>query len=519
MKTGFQKAGLFFMVGVLAISASACSQKKDDESSGEVKQESIKQEAEKSETTNEEISNTESDEQKEVVSETFNDVPVKEVDASESDSDYYQKLWESEVYNYKLIRNIPTAYENESWENYCSVANILTKTENPENLTDTEKELIEKAQKVRKSLVQTKSIEDSIWYLWNNDMPMAEDASELKFTVESYDNSDFKPFLVPYLLEDQSEVKGNMIIIAGGGYSSRGNSGEGYPVAEAFEELGYNCYVLQRRVAPYSEDDIWMDMQRSIRLVRSKIDELKLGGEDCIAASGFSGGSGTILGAIAKYYGDVQPVITDDTYTPDAIDAYSADLTVACTMYGPNYASIQDYQGLVTENENLPAFFIGGGADDDLTYADDFKLAASVKGKAPAVEIHTFANVGHGFGVGITGTNSILWTQLADGFMQQVVSGGKIISASAEVEIPEEYTKKQTYTVKMGFGDADITYVANEDESKFYIYFTAFEDTQILEGTITDGVVTVTYDKTGFMSGDAQMIIDNADKNAWELIQ
>ena len=25
---------------------------------------------------------------------------------------------------------------------------------------------------------------------------------------------------------------------------------EGYPVAEAFQDLGYNAYVLQRRVAP-----------------------------------------------------------------------------------------------------------------------------------------------------------------------------------------------------------------------------------------------------------------------------
>lgn len=510
MKKGLKRAGIMLLISALVASMCACNQEK--KTVNETKQEVEKEKTEETETVA-----SESKEENNV--ETFNDVPIKEVDALESDTDYYKKLWEVEVYNYKLIRNIPTAYESESWENYCSSANILTKIENPEKLNDTEKELLEKAKNTRMSLVQIKSIEDSIWYLWGNDMPMAEDESSIQFSLESYDNSDFKPFIVPYLLDDQSIVKGNMIIIAGGGYSSRGNSGEGYPVADAFEDLGYNCYVLQRRVEPYSEEDIWMDMQRSIRLVRSKIDELNLGGEDCIAASGFSGGSGTILGTIAKYYGDVQPNITDKTYAPDEIDKYSADLTAVCTMYGPNYAGVKDFQGLETDNENLPGFFIGGGADDELTYEDDFKLAASVKGKAPAVEIHTFANVGHGFGVGITGTNSTLWPTLADGFIQQIVAGGKTESVSADVEVPEEYTKEQKYKVTMGFGDADITYAANDDESKFYVYFIAFEEVQIIEGTITDGVVTVTYDKSGFMSGDAQMIIDSADANAWEPIK
>lgn len=105
------------------------------------------------------------------------------------------------------------------------------------------------------------------------------------FTAESYDNADMKPFLVPYLVEDQLAAKGNMIVIAGGGYSSRGNAMEGYPIAEAFQDLGYNAYVLQRRVAPYSQEDTWLDMQRAVRYLRYNADSLGLGGMDCIAAA------------------------------------------------------------------------------------------------------------------------------------------------------------------------------------------------------------------------------------------
>lgn len=157
------------------------------------------------------------------------------------------------------------------------------------------------------------------------------------FTAESYDNADMKPFLVPYLVEDQLAAKGNMIVIAGGGYSSRGNAMEGYPIAEAFQDLGYNAYVLQRRVAPYSQEDTWLDMQRAVRYLRYNADSLGLGGMDCIAASGFSGGSGTILGEVANLYGDVQPTLYDADYASDAVDQMSADLDVVCPLYGPQY--------------------------------------------------------------------------------------------------------------------------------------------------------------------------------------
>ena len=42
------------------------------------------------------------------------------------------------------------------------------------------------------------------------------------------------------VLRDQGKVKGNVIIIAGGGSTHRNNVVEGYPVAEFFNKNGYN---------------------------------------------------------------------------------------------------------------------------------------------------------------------------------------------------------------------------------------------------------------------------------------
>ena len=275
---------------------------------------------------------------------------------------------------------------------------------------------------LRQALVQVKDEEDVVWPLWGNSMPVLTKEESLDFDKHPYDNPDFEPFLVPYLVEDQSQAKGNLIVVAGGGYTERANHLEGYPVAEAFHALGYNCYVLQRRVSPYIAKDIWQDMQRSIRLVRYEVEQRGLGGVDMIAATGFSGGSATVLGAIAYNYGDLQPEDLDDSYMPDEIDQLSSDLDAALCIYGPNYKPGHGgFQGLETENPNLPAFFLAVGMLDTTgAIADNITLADSVVERTPLLEYHAFANTRHGFGVGAEGTNSITWIPMADCFMQQV---------------------------------------------------------------------------------------------------
>ena len=77
-------------------------------------------------------------------------------------------------------------------------------------------------------------------------------------------------------------------------------------------------------------------------------------------------------------------------------------------------------------------------------------------------------------------------------------------------EAPEGYTQCEVFDGTYGFGDAEITAYTNDDFTAFYLAWEAFDEDQILEGTITDGIVEVTYDETGFMTGDAQLIWDDA---------
>lgn len=354
---------------------------------------------------------------------TYSDVPLKEVSVNSSDANYYKNLYEAELYNFKIIKDIPILYEDEQWNVYYNAGKRLLSI-NVSNITENQKSIIDSAKEERLKLLQIKSYTENVLFIWGDEMPSTVDSASLTFTPMSEDQSEFSPFLLSYLLEDQSQVKGNLIVISGGGYSSRANIAEGYPTAEAMNQLGYNCFILQRRVAPYNKEDTWMDLQRSIRYLRFNAETLELGGIDCIAAVGFSGGSSTLLGTISNLYGDVQPTIYDSSYIPDEVDAVNSDLTVAIPIYGPVYSGNfgDTYEGLVTDNPSLPAMLIIAGQNDTTGAPKDcITLFSSVTDKTD-VELYIFALNGHGFGAGKAGTNSQYWPNMAATFMEEIVA-------------------------------------------------------------------------------------------------
>lgn len=67
-----------------------------------------------------------------------NDVPLQQIAAEAGADNYYQEAIETEIYNYKLVRNLPTTFTQDTWETYCSLANGLMDLD-AENLADVQK--------------------------------------------------------------------------------------------------------------------------------------------------------------------------------------------------------------------------------------------------------------------------------------------------------------------------------------------------------------------------------------------
>ena len=258
----------------------------------------------------------------------------------------------------------------------------------------------------------------TVWEIWGENMACEEPAPTTGWEI-SYDNEGFRPFLNPYLIEDQAAVKGNVVIIAGGGSTHRNNVVEGYPVAEFFNENGYNAFVLQRRVNPYAAEDQWLDLGRAIRYIRYNAEEKGIGNTDVMIACGFSAGGMNIMSAIAKQYGHVTPDTVYPDYVCDDVDAMSADMTVAIPIYGLMTNDLD-----FSKNENLPAVFGVVGQKDGLS-AMILPSVITCNATFPDFSFYLAPDAVHGVGLG-NGTPNYVnaftqiaqWPQMAINFIE-----------------------------------------------------------------------------------------------------
>jgi len=318
--------------------------------------------------------------------------------------------------NFKIIQAFEPLYTAESYKEYSSVYTMQYKRNKD---VASAKAVIE----AQSCLQQTLTVEDGVWFLWGDSVgPIVDGESHTEEELDAafQDAYGFKPFLIKYLTDDPANAKGNIVVISGGAMSMRSNPAEGYPAAELFREQGYNCFLLQRRVAPYTPTNIYMDLQRAIRMVRYYAAQEGWGGQDLIAACGFSGGSGTILGTIRHCYGDRLPTYFDSDYVADEIDAINSDLDVAMILYGAyNQDGVGTYVG---DNPNLPAFYICHGMEDDtIPYTNAQELYDLVAPTVPA-QLYLVEGAKHGFGPGLSSTAAEgckLWPEQAMAFMEE----------------------------------------------------------------------------------------------------
>ncbi len=344
--------------------------------------------------------------------------PLKSDAAAKDDVTLYAgwERWDEETLKYmnmytalmekgEYIMERPKAYEYESFTKFYQLAfGLFLKVEAAGKLANKEDApMMEYAMKTMDEVVRIVDPEKVSWYIWGDTMPMADDADRYEF-FGCLDNEEWRPFLVPYMLGDQSRVKANIIVVAGGGYFLRSNIEEAYSTARVMNDLGYNCFVLQRRVSPYPAIDSSLDVQRAVRYLNHHAKEYGIAKIENMVTAGFSGGGGTITTAAKSLYGHVSPGTIYPGYVDDDIDKLDSDVDAMLVIYS---------SGDVTEckNPNYPAVFLAYGTLDGLVGgANDYYN--QLKQKGVFTEVHGFAGAPHGFGAGngipdFTGVNPL----------------------------------------------------------------------------------------------------------------
>lgn len=238
--------------------------------------------------------------------------------------------------------------------------------------------------------------QQQVLYLWEEDNAPAQ--TEYIVNNGRYsDDPDFRPYLTSYPVPEGVDIKGAVLICPGGAFQYRSDQPEGVDVAEALNAHGYQSFVVDYRLRPYTQQEGALDLARAVRFVRFHAEEYGIDPQD-IAVMGFSAG-GILSGEmLLNFDGDVLPTALAPDCQPDELDSVSAD-EAACGMiysfYGRLSVGTTDVD-LLRSGDLPPTFYCYGTRDP--FYKQFLANADAVEQAGVLVERLQLDNMPHGFG-------------------------------------------------------------------------------------------------------------------------
>ncbi len=207
------------------------------------------------------------------------------------------------------------------------------------------------------------------------------------------------PSITVYLPAKEKNTGAAIIIAPGGGHRELWIDHEGYNPAQWFSERGISTFVLKYRLAKedsstYTVDDNALaDMQRAIRLVKSKAKEWGIDTAR-VGVMGFSAGGE--LAALSAMRFD-----KGNSTAADMIERQSSHPAFQALIYPGNSARY-------TVSQNSPPVFIVCGYKDRPDISKGMvELYLKYKEAGVSAELHIYATAGHGFGIRSTNKSAV----------------------------------------------------------------------------------------------------------------
>ncbi len=220
------------------------------------------------------------------------------------------------------------------------------------------------------------------------------------------------PSLTVFKPADSINNKSAIIIAPGGGYQYLAINIEGYEIAKWLNTLGFTAFVLEYRT-PDNRLGALNDMQRAIRMVRSRCDNYGLDA-DKVGVMGFSAGGNLALLAASNY---LKPSYTEI----DAFDAESCRPDFAVLLY-PAYRKNENMTQTpsIKFHKEMPPLFLFGTLDDFLVegFYDLREVLLTVN--AP-FKMYLSESGGHGYGLRKGNPAAEKWPGLASEWLQETL--------------------------------------------------------------------------------------------------
>jgi len=246
-------------------------------------------------------------------------------------------------------------------------------------------------------------------YLWPNGAPGSEGktgAETVRVTPEGEHviSNVNRPSITVYLPPKDKATGAGVVIIPGGGHMEIWVEHEGYAVAEWLSAHGVAGFVLKYRLAREKGSDYTIDgdelpdVQRAIRMVRSRAAEWDIDAGR-VGVMGFSaGGQLTILAAARFDSGDARAA--------DPVDRESSRPSFQVPIYPGPLADVNiGFTDL--PKDTPPAFLLCGDQDRPAISEGLAEYYIALKRAGVPAELHIYTGIGHGFGIRGSNTGPI----------------------------------------------------------------------------------------------------------------
>ena len=197
-------------------------------------------------------------------------------------------------------------------------------------------------------------------YLWEEGNAPA----QTEVTRDGYDPAGFRPYVTAIPVREGTDVKGAVVLLAGGAFQARANYTDTLPTAAHLRELGFQIFIVDYRLRPYTQQEGAMDVARAVRFIRKNADAYGIDPDD-IAVMGYSAGGIQAGEFFLNFDEDVLPTALDPEYVPDELDEVSAHASAAGMIYSfYGRLSVASMDADELRSGNLPPTFYCYGTED-----------------------------------------------------------------------------------------------------------------------------------------------------------